>query len=64
MSLCCQRKNKFPSEDAREIKSRCADLIENGKINEDRVRSCLKGSKLLEKFSFSQLRSRITYQRK
>ena len=54
----------YSSPEQREIRSRCRDIINGGPINQSRVLSALEGTKLLEKYSFVQLRTRLAFERK
>ena len=47
----------------RQLYTEGAPLIEGGSLTESRVESVLNGSDLLEKFSTSQLRTKINYER-
>ena len=54
----------YSSPEQREIRRRCRDIINGGPINKSRVVSALEGTKILEKYSFLQIRTRLAYERK
>ena len=62
-----QRNSLFSKKDKKIIKYLCAKLILGGKINKDSVRYCLgqnmDGRKILKKFTFVQIRTRLYYER-
>ena len=46
-----------------ELWKSCESIIKSGKVTKKRVFSSLKGSRMLEKYSFSQIRTRLVYDR-
>ena len=58
-----ERNSLFSEKDKKIIKCLCAKLILGGKVNKDSVRYCLgqnmDGKKILKKFTFVQIRTRL-----
>ena len=46
-----------------ELWKSCESIIKSGKVTKKRVLSSLKGSSMLEKYSFSQIRTRLVCER-
>ena len=44
-----------------ELKKKCESIIGEGRISHDRMRHALEGSDILQKYSFSQIRTRLKY---
>lgn len=58
-----QRRCLFSESNLDVLVSRGKKLIKGGKLTEDRVDECFDGTGLLEKYSFSQIRTRLSYER-
>ncbi|XP_057306639.1 uncharacterized protein LOC130644881 [Hydractinia symbiolongicarpus] len=54
----------FSSSEIKELQAKCAKIIRFRPITEYRVLESLEGCELLGKYSFAQLRTRHTYERK
>lgn len=59
-----KRRSLFSNEDIKKLKHYGVKLIEGGALTEERVRDCLKECNLMENFSFTQIRTRIMYERR
>ena len=57
------RTNLFTTPEREELWKSCESIIKSGKVTKKRVFSSLKGSRMLEKYSFSQIRTRLVYDR-
>ena len=66
ISSSTERNSLFSDKDKKIIKCLCAKLILGQKINKDSVRHCLgqnmDGKKILKKFTFVQIRTRLYYE--
>ena len=64
MSPAVKKRVRWCSADVTELKRRCGDtLLKIGKVNKENVFRELKGSFLLKKFKFTNIRTRIVYER-
>lgn len=57
------RSSFFSTPDKQELKRKCDELIRDGRFGRNRVLAALEGSNILEKYSFTQIRTRLTYER-
>ena len=57
------RSSLFSTPDKQELKRKCDELIGDGRFGRNRVLGVLEGSIILEKYSFPQIRTRLTYER-
>ena len=53
----------FPTPEREKLKRKCESIIREGRILHDRMRHALQGSDILDKYSFSQIRTRLKYER-
>ena len=53
----------FTTPEREELKRKCESIIREGRISHDRMRHALQGSNILDKYSFSQIRTRLKYER-
>ena len=54
----------FNKQDTLLLHSTCADLINGGPLNQERIEDFVKSSILFTKYNWRQLRTRIMYERK
>ena len=53
----------FPTLEREKLKRKCESIIREGRISHDCMRHALQGSDILDKYSFSQIRTRLKYER-
>ena len=58
------RTKLFNMPDRNVVRNKCKDLIQSGSISYERIENALEDTNLLEKYSLSQVKSRITYERR
>ena len=67
MKQCASKEKKgradFTPAEVEILKERCSSMLNGAPIKESLIRKYLKNTDILEKYSITQIRTRITYQK-